>query len=245
MRLLLANPNTTQAVTDAMAVAARAVAGGGTEIMAVTAKFGARVMATRTEAAIGEHASLSLLAQESDGCDAAIIGASLDSALRAAREMLAMPVLGLTESSLHVACMTGARYGAIATSPRSAITLREMAEGYGLASRCAGIASLGVSAEEILTDPAGREAAIVAAAADLIEDGADVIVLNGAVMAGMPARVQARIAVPVLEGVSCAVLLAEGLVRLRLPKARAGSYAALPLREQIGLDPALAARFRG
>ena len=74
-------------------------------------------------------------------------------------------------------------------------------------------------------------------------DAADVVVLVGAAMAAMPARVQAAIAVPVIEGFSCAVTLAEALVRLRLPKPRAGSYAALPTRELLGVSPAITALF--
>src|SRR5271168_548905 len=37
--------------------------------------------------------------------------------------------------------------------------------------------------------------------------------------------------------------LAESLVRLRLPKARAGGYAALPARVLVGVEAALAGRF--
>ena len=40
MKLLLINPNTTQAMTDAIAQAARAVAAPGTEIVAVQPSFG-------------------------------------------------------------------------------------------------------------------------------------------------------------------------------------------------------------
>lgn len=243
MRLLLANPNTSQDITDAIAAAARAAAGRDTEIKPVTARFGARVIATRTEMAVAEHAAIDLLAAEAAGCDAAIIGASLDSGLRAAREMLPIPVLGLTESALHIACLVGISFGAITSSGRSAALLREMIASYGLAGRCAGIAALESTAPAILTDPAGAQAAIAVQARALAGQGADAIVLIGAVMAGMPARVQAQVDVPVLEGVSCAVLLAEGLVRLGLPKPRAGSFAALPSRVQVGLSPALAARF--
>lgn len=244
MRLLLANPNTTQAVTETMAGAARAVASPGTEIVPATARFGARVIGTRTEMAIAEHASLDLLARESAGCDAAVIGASIDSGLRAAREMLAMPVLGLTESALHIACLTGGRFGTITLSRRSAYPLREMVEGYGLMPRCGGMRAVDVSPLDLLAAPDRVAALIVEQAEDLIaRDMVDVIVLIGAVMAAMPARVQPHVPVPVIEGVSCAVALAESLVRLRLPKARAGGYAALPARELSGVDPALAARF--
>lgn len=240
MRILLANPNTSESVTEAMAAVARRMASPGVEIKPATARFGARVIGTRSEMAVAEHASLSLLAAEADGCDAVIIGASLDSALRAAREMLAVPVLGLTESVLHVACLHGVRFGAVTTSGRSAATLREMIELYGLAGRCAGIGTLATTPLAILADPGAMAAAVGEAVAGLVEQGADVVVLIGAVMADMPARVQAD--VPVLEGVSCAVALAEAMVRLGVKKGRG---AGLPQRDVVGLDPALAARFAG
>jgi allantoin racemase len=246
MRLLLANPNTTQAVTDTIAAAARAAAAPGTEIVPATARFGARVIGTRTEMAIAEHAAVDLLAREADGCDAVIIGASIDSGLRASREMLAVPVLGLTESALHVACLTGGRFGAVTLSRRSAYVLREMIEGYGLLSRCGGLRAVDSNPLDLLAAPERVADLILAQATDLVErDMVDVVVLVGAVMAPMPARVQPRLAVPVVEGVSCAVALAEALVRLRLPKSTAGGYAALPARELVGVDPALAARFSG
>jgi allantoin racemase len=246
MRLLIANPNTTQSVTDTIAAAARAAAAPGTEIVAATARFGARVIGTRAEMAIAEHAALDLLAREAAGCDAAIIGASIDSGLRAAREMLAIPVLGLTESALHVACLLGGRFGAVTLSRRSAYPLREMVEGYGLAARCGGIRAAEAGPLDLLHAP-GRVAELIVAEAEslIAQDMVDVIVLIGAVMAGMPARVQPRLPVPVIEGVSCAVALAESLARLRLPKPRAGGYAALPPRDLVGVDPALAARFTG
>ncbi len=242
-RLLLANPNTTEAVTEMVAKAARAAAGHGTEIVAVTARFGARVIGSRAEMAVAEHASLDLIAREAAGCDAVIVAASTDSGLRAAREMLAVPVLGLTESALHVACLTGGRFATITLSRRSGHTLREMIDGYGLAGRCAAQRVIDATPLQLLERSDEVAALIAAAAAALVEqDGADSIVLVGAVMAAMPARIQACVPVPVIEGVSCAVALAEALLRLHLPKARAGGYAALRGRATTGLDGALARR---
>ena len=243
MRLLLANPNTSQAITGIVAAAARAVAGAGTEIVPVTARFGARVIGTRAELAVAEHASLDLVAREAAGCEAVVIAASTDSGLRAARELLAVPVLGLTESALHVACLTGGRFAAITLSRRSGHTLRELIDGYGLAGRCCAQRALEATPTQLLERP--DEVADMIAAAALAESEADVIVLVGAVMAAMPARIQARLPVPVIEGVSCAVALAEALARLRLPKPMAGGYAAPHGRATTGLGEALATRMQG
>ena len=194
--------------------------------------------------AVAEHASVAMLAQGAVGCDAAIIGASLDSGLRAAREMLPIPVVGITEAALHTACLLGGRFGVLTLSARSAAITREMVDGYGLGARLAGFRWLTAAPQDILANPAAAVPGLVHAARALIEqDLADTIVLIGAVMAGMPALIQAALPIPVLEGVTCAVPLAEGLARLALPKPSAGSFPALSPRLQTGLDPALRARF--
>ncbi len=245
MRLLLANPNTTQAVTDLVAAAAARAASPGTEIVARTARFGAAVIGTRAELAIAEHASLDLLAREWPGCDAAVIAASTDSGLRAARELLAVPVLGLTESALHVACLAGGKFGTVTLSARSAATLREMIDGYGFASRCAGQHFAEATPQKMLAEPEAVAALVAAEAKTLVRDGADAVVLIGAVMANMRDAIAPRVDVPVVEGVSAAVALAEAIVRLRLPKPRAGSFAAPSGRGSMGLDPVLAALLMG
>ena len=233
----------TEAVTERVGAAARGVAAPGTEIVTETAGFGAAVIGTRTEMAIAEHAAVDMVARHADGCDGVIVGASLDSGVRALREMLAVPVVGITEAALHTACLLGGRFGVVTLSGRSAAVTREMIEGYGLLGRMAGMRWLRSAPANLLADSAAAVPDLAAAARGLMEeDLADVVVLIGAVMAGMPARLS--VGVPVLEGVSCAVGLMEGLVRLAAPKAVAGSYGALGVRVVSGVDPAISRRFK-
>lgn len=244
MRILLANPNTTEGITALMAAAVRATAAPGTEIKPVTAGFGAAVIGSRMEMVVGDYASLSLVAREAEGCDAVIVAAAIDSGLRAIKQMLPVPVVGLTESAIHAANLTGGRFGLVVSSTRTGTVMREMVEGYGLGSRLAGIRALGSDASAVYGDLEGSARAITTAACLLAEeDHAEAVVLIGAVMAGMPARIADRVPVPVIEGVSAAVVLAEGLARLNLRKPALGSFAPPGRRAVAGIDPALAARF--
>ena len=119
-----------------------------------------------------------------------------------------------------------------------------MIEAYGLLSRCGGMRIADATPQDLLANPERVADLIVAEARLLVEqDMVDAVVLIGAVMAPMAARVQPHLPVPVIEGVACAVALAEAMVRLKLPKPRAGGYAALPARELVGIDPGLASRF--
>ena len=61
MRILLANPNTTVAVTERIAAVGHAAASPGTEIVAVTGQTGVPYIATRAEAVIGARVALELL----------------------------------------------------------------------------------------------------------------------------------------------------------------------------------------
>ena len=238
MRLLLANPNTTQAVTDWATARARAVARPDTEVVAVTARFGARIIGTRAELAVAEHAALDLIAREAPGMDAVVVAASTDSGVRAARDLLQIPVVGLTEASLHVACLTGTWFGTVTLSRRSNEILHDQIDAAGLASRCRASRFVEATPQDVVADAAGVAGLVAAEIARVVDAGAEAVVLVGAVMA---AFVDVACPVPLLEGVSCAVAMAEALVRL--PRVVHSRYAAT--RETVGLDPALAGLLGG
>jgi allantoin racemase len=244
VRILVLNANTSDIVTEKVAAAARASASPGTEIVAVTGTFGGRVIGTRAEHAIGEHSTIALVARHAPGCDAVVIGVSYDTGLRGARELLDMPVVGMTEAGLLTACMLGGTIGIVTFGRRVLPLYKELVASYGLASRVAGWRVLESAA------PYGRGAhpeldrEIVAAAGDLVEhDGAEVILVTGAVMAGVPARLQKDVPVPMVDCLVCGIRQAEVLAALRFPKPRAGSYAAPGGREMVDVDPAIARRF--
>ena len=74
MRLLVADANTTAAIPELCAVAARGAAAPCTEIVPATPRFGPAVIATRDENAGAGHALLSLLAEHAGKVDAAVPG---------------------------------------------------------------------------------------------------------------------------------------------------------------------------
>ena len=108
--------------------------------------------------------------------------------------------------------------------------IRELVAQYGLAERLASIRILNLGVLEVAATADGGAAAF----ADLIEqaateDGAEVVILGGAVTAGLARTLAMTASIPVLDGVSCAVRQAELLAGLGIPKARLGSYS-MPLR---------------
>lgn len=243
MRLLVANANTTEAITEACAAAARAAAAPGTEIIPATPRFGPAVISTRAENVIAGHALLELLAEHAGSVDAVLLAVSHDTALDGARQLMPCPVIGMTEAACLTACMLGGRFGIVTFGGIE--MYRELVVRYGLESRLADIIAVKATPPEAVADPASVGTKVVAATQALAAEGANSVVLAGAALAGFDNRLQAAAPVPLLDGMACGVRMAEMLVALGLPKPGAGTYAAPAGRAAAGISPPLAALLRG
>ncbi|NOG69240.1 aspartate/glutamate racemase family protein [Roseicella sp. DB1501] len=242
IRLLVANANTTDAITDLCAAAARAAAAPGTEIVPATPRFGPAVIATRAEGAIAAHGLLALLAEHAGAVDGVLLAVSHDTALEAARQLLPCPVVGMTEAACFAACLLGGRFGLVTMG--SVDPYRERIAQHGLATRLAALRGIALTPQDAVRDPEAVARQMDAAIAEVVAEGADAVVLGGAALAGMGPRLQRAARVPLLDGIACGVKLLEMLVALRPPKPLTGSYAPPLGRESKGLDPALAALLR-
>jgi len=240
MKILVVNGNTSDGVTATIRAEAEASASPGTEIVAVRARFGAHVIGSRAENAIGQHAVLDTVARNAAGMDAIVVAVSLDTAMNAVREAVTVPVVGMTEASLLTACMLGDRLGLITFSRRLAPIYEALVDRYGLRSRVAGIHVVGMSAAVAAGAREETEKALLQAAESLVEKNrVEVVVAVGAVAAGMPRRLKDSLPVPILDGISCGVLQAELLVRLGARKPTVGSYALPLVRDPVDIGDAL------
>jgi Asp/Glu/hydantoin racemase len=246
MKLLLVNPNITAAMTDSMAAEARRFASPGTEIVAATAAFGTQYNANRAEAAIAAHAVLDAIARHADGCDAAIVSAFGDPGLAAAREFADIPVFGIAESAMLTAWTLGRRYSIVCLTPRLRRWYIECAQEHGLAGRLASVRALDVPIPDITQDKDRFRARLVEECLRAVEqDEAEAIIFGGGPIAGLAREAAEEIPVPTLDGVSCAVRLAEAVVGLHPRKATRGSFARPEPKPAAGLAPALMRRIAG
>lgn len=242
MKILLLNPNTTADVTDLLHAAGSGVASDGTELVPMTAARGVPYIATRAEAQIGGALALEMLAEAGPGFDAAVIAAFGDPGLFGARELFAFPVVGLAEAAMLTACMLGRRFAIVTFAGALAPWYEECVAMHGLAGRCAGIRALDGSFRSISEVQAEKEELLVALANQAVEqDGADVVILSGAPLAGLAAKVRDRIPVPVVDPVAAAVRQAETLAMLKPRKAVAGTFRRPDPKPTRGLAAPLAA----
>jgi allantoin racemase len=238
MKLLLVNGNTTQAVTDRVVAEATRCAAPGTAVAGVTARFGVDIVSTEAEEEIAGHAVLDALAVNFAGQDAAILAISFDTALLGARQIVPIPVVGMTEASLLTACLLGRRFGLISFGHSSRWMYLDLVRRAGLSQRMASFETIELSNSATYLSEGGQDAAVIDASGRLIAAGADVVVVAGAAVAGIAHRLRAHVSVPLLDGIACAVGQVETLVRLGLRQ----RVAVPPLTggsATIGIDPAL------
>ncbi len=245
MKLLLINPNISDSVSELIRAEAVRSASPGTEIEVLTAPLGVAYIETRFEAMIGAYATAQLAAEHHARFDAVVVAAFGDPGLSALREVLPCPVTGLTEAALASACLLGQRFSIVAISQRIRAWYRETVSAYGLDSRLASIRGLDEPLADIGNVQGNQGERLVALAERCVdEDGADVIVLAGAPLAGLARSLRGRLPVPAVDGVSSAVRHAETLVALQPGRAQRGSFGPPPQKPNAGLSPAVQALLR-
>jgi allantoin racemase len=220
VRILVANPNTSAAVTALVERAIRRVASPRSEFLFVTGSFGAKVVSSWSENAIAAHSAVDLVSTHAKGCDGIILAISFDSGLRAARELSGLPTLGITEAALLAASTLGVRIGLVVLSSRAKTLYRDLVCSYGLGDRLCGIRALDGEGEYDERRGGYGEEELTAAARALIElDGAEIVILVGAVFGGRSLDIERRLPVPILDGLRCAAPMIEALIDIRAPGA--------------------------
>lgn len=202
MRILLINPNTTDSVTALVAQHVAAVAGERATFVPVTGRFGARYISTRASAAIAAHAALDAYAAHGAECDAVYLACFGDPGLLALREVATVPVVGMAEASCLEAAKTG-RFAIVTGGALWGPMLTEFVASIGLADKLASVRTIAPTGGEIATNPEAALAALAKACTDCAtEDGAEVVILGGAALAGLAERLQPNVPVPVLCSVA-------------------------------------------
>ena len=110
MRLLLVNPNISDSVSDLIRAEAQRSASPGTEIEVLTAPFGVAYIETRFESLVGAYATAQVAAEHVDRFDAVVVAAFGDPGLMGLRELLPVPVTGMTEAALASAHLLGTAF---------------------------------------------------------------------------------------------------------------------------------------
>lgn len=233
MKIHLVNPNSTVAMTDAVARTARNAAGPGVEILAETARATPPSIEGYADEAYSVPAMLdSIVRAGSDGAAAHVIACFDDPGLDAAREVASGPVVGLCEAALIAAGLIAKRYSVVTTLPRSVPIIEDLADRYGAGRRLRKVHAADIPVLDLETDPARALAEILRSIRRSVEeDRIEAVVLGCAGMSAHLDRLSRDSGVPVIDGVGFAIRLAAGLAGAGLTTSKVGAYA-LPRKKK-------------
>lgn len=227
MKIKVINPNTTWSMTRTIGQAAQAVVSPGVDILAVSPGQGPASIEGHYDEAM---ACVGLLEEvrkgEAEGCDAYVIACFGDPGLDAARELARGPVIGVAEAAMRAASYLATGFSVVTTLRRTVVIAEHLVDKYGMRSHCRKVRASELAVLE-LEDPRSNayQSILQECRTALDEDGSGAIVLGCAGMADLCHRLQDELGVPVVDGVSAAVVMAEGLVRARLGTSKRGDYA--------------------
>ena len=215
-RILVINPNSTEAVTRSMDEALEPLrVTGGPEIKSVTLPEGPPgIQSQRDVDFVVPHVCRRI--GEDNQSDAFVIACFSDPGLHAARETTERPVLGISECGMTTALNLGQRVGVIAVLQQSIPRHTRYFRAMGIADRVAGEVAVDLPVVELL-DEAKTKARMLAVGRALQEThGADVLVMGCAGMARYRAPLEDSLGLPVIDPTQAAVGMALALVRLGL-----------------------------
>ena len=213
MKLLLANPNATERVTQACAKLARAVALPGTDIVEWTNRRGPAVIDSYETDAAAARALAADLPEVRPRPDAVVLAGFGDYGTRTVKDVLAAPVVALPEAALAYALTLSPRFAIVTTSARMIQYTEHLVERLGFAARFRAVCAIELPPIAAGEPPADEIVPKLVDAATFTS--ADLIVLGGSRLSPYAAALRASIARTVVEPVACAVTLAESLVRIR------------------------------
>ena len=235
MRILVVNVNTTESITETIAQQARAVASPGTEIVGLTPFFGAESVEGNFESYLAAIAVMDRVMAYDQPFDAVIQAGYGEHGREGLQELLNVPVVDITEAAASTAMFLGHAYSVVTTLDRTVPLIEDRLKLAGLYQRCASVRASGMAVLELEEDPLAAMQAIVREAELAIrDDKAEVICLGCGGMAGLDEQIRQRTGVPVVDGVTAAVTIAESLVRLGLSTSKIRTYATPRPKKVIG-----------
>jgi Asp/Glu/hydantoin racemase len=119
-----------------------------------------------------------IMQADEQGYDAVAIGCFLDPAMQEAREVVSIPVIGLGETTMLMACMYGYKFSGIAFHEKQAQYYDRKAFEYGLAARHIPFGNLGIDFTQVqsaFTNPKEMTENFLKESRRLAAEGAEVI----------------------------------------------------------------------
>ena len=229
-RIFVINPNTSENMISHIRRELEQIKQPDTQLTVVCPDRGPETIESAYDEAYAIPPTLELVKKANqEGYDAVILACFLDPGLEAAKEISEIPVVGIEESTLHMAAMLGAKFSVMTPRKQRIPAKENHVHMRGMGHFLASVRSLDLSVAEADRDPEKTKRRVLEVAQRAVEeDGAEVIILGGASMTGYARDIEAKLNVKVLDPTAVALKIAETMVDLGLVHSKRGLFAKPP-----------------
>ncbi|MCP3971048.1 MAG: Asp/Glu racemase [Rhodobacteraceae bacterium] len=212
--LIVINPNSSAAVTRGIDASVEPLRALGTPIRCVTLAEGPPGIETQRQADLTIAPMLDLAVRLEPEALGYVIACFGDPGLHALRDQTARPVVGIQEAAVMAALQLGQRFGVISIRPASVPRHMRSFGAMGVLQRLAGDRALGLGVAQLCDAAVTQQAMIDTGRALRDQDGADVLIMGCAGMAGYREALQEAAGLPVVEPCQAAAAHALGQIAL-------------------------------
>lgn len=220
MKIMIINPNSDSEMTKRIQTSAKHFVNDRCDVICKCVKSAPRFIETYEDKMNSAYGMVELVKSNEDEYDAFIIACHCDPNLDLIKEITSKVVVGIGEASMKIASMIGHKFSVISTDKHSIPNKEALIRKYHLENVNASVRAIEQNIEEYDIKKKLYETSKMA----IEEDMAEVIVLGCAGYTGIDKELEEELKIPVLDGVICALIIAEGLVNYNVSISKLRRY---------------------
>ena len=212
MKLLIINPNTSEAMTEDIRRTILMVKNKEIDIEVIHSDFGAESLESFYDYTLASFGMIRCLKKHVKDYDGILIACFGDPGLYAIEEISDCPVVGIAEASMGIANLLGAKFSILAASEKAS----------PMQARSAGTVAINMSVLDVEQNKEEAIEKLVNAGRIAKNRGAEVLILGCAGMTGISESVEKRLGIRVLDPVFIGYSVLEMLVTKNISVGKSG-----------------------
>jgi len=224
MKLLIINPNTSEAMTEDIRRTILMVKNKEIDIEVIHSDFGAESLESFYDYTIASFGMIRCLKKHAKDYDGILIACFGDPGLYAIKEIYDCPVVGIAEASISIANLLGTKFSILAASEKAGPMMDYLVAGYGMQDRSAGAIAINMSVLDVERNKEEAIGKLVDAGRIAKERGAEVFILGCAGMTGVSETVEKKLGIRVLDPVLIGYSVLEMMVNKNISIGKSGLF---------------------
>jgi allantoin racemase len=242
--VLVVNPNTSPAMTQAIDRLARAAAGGRAAVVTIRSQRGPSTIEGALDAALAVAGMLEAVAAHPHPFDALVVACFGDPGVEALRLLVRVPVVGIGAASFVQAGFISQRFAIVTPATGTPERYAALAAAMGLARQFLGTYPTPLAVADFESDDPAVLETLRRQAERAVKDGADCLLFGCAGIAEQIRQIEAQVGVTCIASVAAGVTQAIACAQHRRPPLDGGPFRAIKRKPLAGFE-ALQAHYQG